>query len=70
MSTVDEIKEKMVEHRHYYVTRDTVQYRWDYGDFHAHDEFYCGSEPESEWVKRKRNEAAHAIFEMAREVQP
>lgn len=70
MSIVDEIKGNMSEHRHYDTTRHIVQYRWDYGDMHACDEFYCGSEIESEWVERKRNEAAHLLAKLQSETPP
>ena len=56
------IRNEMIELRHYDVMRHTFKYRWDYGDHHAYDEFYCGSEQEHEWADRKRAEAARMIL--------
>jgi hypothetical protein len=64
MIDTSSIERDMVESRHYDVSRHVIQYRWDFGPYFAHNEFYCGSGSESEWAQLARKDAARVLVEM------
>jgi hypothetical protein len=70
MVDVAAIKRQIVEHREIDVAGNRVLYRWDFGPYSAHLEFYPEFGDEIEWALTARVAAANLISKMAKETPP
>jgi hypothetical protein len=60
----DEMLQQMVERKHYVVTRDETQYRWDFGGYHAADTYNRTMGDETKWLEVTRKRAATMLAEL------